>query len=63
LARTTSAIILLVFAAVNLALWRIKKSDRNPACEGPRFPRWLSLAGFVASLLMVAFQVWLTLTA
>jgi APA family basic amino acid/polyamine antiporter len=63
LARTTSAIILLVFAAVNLALWRIKKSDPNPACEGPRFPRWLSLAGFVASLLVVAFQVWLTLTA
>lgn len=47
LARTTSLLTLVIFALINLALWRIKARDPNP--EGAMlFPRWLSLFGFLA---------------
>lgn len=61
LAKATSAIILLIFAGVNLALWLVKGRDPDPGGAGPRYPRWLPLMGFAASLLVVGFQTWLLL--
>lgn len=56
LAETTSFITLMVFAVVNLSLWRVKR--REPLPEGVRgFPAWLPLAGFAACLLFVLFQL------
>jgi amino acid transporter len=44
LAQITSSILLLVFVAVNLSLWRIKGVDPDPPEEGlVCFPRWLPL--------------------
>lgn len=57
LAEITSLITLLVFALVNLSLWRIKRRDPRP----PGiiiFPRWLSLAGFLFSFAFALFQLW-----
>lgn len=56
LAKTTSAIILLVFAAVNLALWRIKRDDPDPYGAEPRFPRWLPLVSFIVTISVLLFQ-------
>ncbi|MEJ2132944.1 MAG: APC family permease, partial [Gammaproteobacteria bacterium] len=48
LAQATSIIMLTVFAAVNLALWRLKAREPHPA--GVRtFPRWIPMVGFVVS--------------
>ena len=66
LARATSAIILVVFASVNLALWRIRgRLAREPeqaasadGYSGPCFPRWLSLLGFGGSCAMLLFELW-----
>jgi amino acid transporter len=56
LARATSAAILVVFALVNLALLRIRR--RTPAPPGVRvYPATMPLAGFVLSLLLLAFQL------
>lgn len=56
LAKTTSFIVLIVFALVNLALLRIKRRDPRPA--GVRiFPPGIPFAGFVASSGFVALQV------
>jgi amino acid transporter len=56
LARATSAAILVVFALVNLALLRIRR--RAPAPPGVRvWPAAVPLAGFVLSLLLLAFQL------
>lgn len=59
LANVTSGIILAVFALVNLALWRTKRDDPDPEGEGPRFPIWLPVAGFVATVLVLGFKLWL----
>jgi len=63
LARTTSITMLLVFALVNLALWRIKR--RQPHPPGLRvLPLWVPLAaflvcvGFVASELLQLAGAW-----
>ena len=61
LAKATSAIILLIFAGVNLALWRVKGRDPDPAGDGPRYPRALPLAGFAICIAVLAFQGWLLL--
>ncbi len=61
LAKSTSAIILLIFAGVNLALWLVKGRDPDPHGDGPRYPRWLPLAGCAISLSVLAFQAWLLL--
>lgn len=58
LAKTTSAIILGIFATVNLALWRIKGRDPDKAGEGPRLPRALPLFGFAACVAVLLFQAW-----
>lgn len=56
LARATSAAILVVFALINLALLRIRR--RSPAPPGVRvYPAAVPLAGFVLSLLLLAFQL------
>jgi amino acid transporter len=57
LAEATSAIMLMVFALVNLAAWRIKR--RMPADEGlPSIPTWVPLVGFVVSVLFVVSRLW-----
>lgn len=58
LAKITSAILLLVFAGVNLALWRIKRANPDVAGAGPRYPRWVPMTGFAVSLLVLLFQGW-----
>jgi APA family basic amino acid/polyamine antiporter len=48
LAEVTSFLALLVFAAVNLALFRIKRRD-GPAAGLATVPIWVPVAGFIAS--------------
>jgi amino acid transporter len=56
LAKTTSLITLLVFALVNLALWRIKRFDRHPV--GVRVvPRWVPALGFLISLAFAVYTL------
>lgn len=47
LAEATSVLMLVVFATVNLALWRIKGRGEDPATtvQGFRTPRWVALLG------------------
>ena len=61
LARATSAIMLVNFTAVNLALWRIKRRDPDPTGVGPRLPAWLPLcgAGSCAGALLMQGWAWL----
>lgn len=61
LAQLTSGIILVVFALVNLSLFRVKRVDPDPDGEGPRLPILLPLAGFMASLAIVVYQIWIVL--
>ena len=63
LARSTSAIMLVIFSLVNVSLWRVKKRDPDPAGEGPRFPRWLPLVGAASCIGVLAFQAWTLLVA
>ena len=58
LARATSTIMLINFALVNLALWRIKATEPDPPSEGPRLPRWLPLVAASSCLGMLCFQRW-----
>ena len=57
LAKVTSGVILVVFALVNLALWRLKGRDPDRDGVGPRLPRWLPLIGFVSCLALLATQL------
>ena len=52
LARTTSLLMLTVFALVNLALWKIKRGRRSPVSFRP-LPIWVPIAGFFVSSGMV----------
>ncbi|MDH5785895.1 MAG: APC family permease [Chromatiales bacterium] len=57
LAEITSLFTLLVFAVVNLSLWRVK--GREPyVADAPLFPRWMPLCGFLFSTLFILFQLW-----
>lgn len=57
LAETTSFITLLVFAMVNLSLWRVKRREPPPA--GIRvYPLWLPVAGTLACLAFVVFKLY-----
>jgi APA family basic amino acid/polyamine antiporter len=58
LAEATSFIILIIFAIVNLSLWRIKGRDNRDSKQKISFPRWVSLFGFITSILVLVFQVW-----
>lgn len=61
LAKITSSVILIVFATVNLALWRIKRRDPDEGGAGPRFPPPLPLVAFAATVLVLGFELWLAL--
>lgn len=61
LAATTSFLLLMVFALVNLSLLVVKR--RLPAAPGVRsYPRWVPAAGLASTLGLIAFElaVWLT---
>jgi len=53
LAELTSLILLIVFAAANLALWRIKGGGPDTS-SGFSIPRWVPALGFLVSLSIVA---------
>ncbi len=58
LARATSTVTLIVFALVNVALWRIKTRDGSEA-DAVCYPLWVPVTGFllcVGCLLLNAFQ-------
>lgn len=57
LAEITSLITLFVFAMVNLSLWRVKGKE-PVVVDGPNFPRWMPLCGFLFSILFILFQLW-----
>jgi amino acid transporter len=56
LAEATSTLLLLLFAAVNLALVLLQRRSRAQA--GFRVPHWVPLAGCVTSLLLIPAQIW-----
>ncbi len=60
LARVTSLLLLLVFAAINLALLRIQ---RRPAAQysGFRVPAWVPLGGFLSSSALLGYQLYAAL--
>ena len=59
LARTTSAVILVIFTLVNLSLWRIKRADPDLEGRGPRLPTWLPLVSACTCLAVLCFQGWM----
>jgi len=59
LAKITSAIILIVFGALNLALWVIKRREPDPDGLGLRLPGWLPLVGAASAALVLVSQFWL----
>ena len=62
LARTTSAIILLVFAAVNLSLWLIKGREVAPPPGVFAIPRWVPMLGFSSCLAALMMELWIRTT-
>lgn len=58
LAESTSFIILIIFAIVNLSLWLIKGRENRDTKQKISFPRWVSLFGFSTSIVVLVFQVW-----
>lgn len=58
LAESTSFIILIIFAIVNLSLWRIKGRENRDSKQRISFPRWVSLFGFITSIVVIVFQAW-----
>jgi len=59
LARVTSGIILVIFAAVNLALWRIKRNNHDRDSKAIRVHDWLPPIGGLSCVFALAFQIWL----
>jgi len=55
LAEITSFLALIVFAAVNLALWRIKR--RDPAPDTLIVPAWVPVAGFASSAGILIWRI------
>lgn len=58
LAESTSFIILIIFAIVNISLWRIKGRENRDSKQKVSFPRWVSLFGFITSIGVIVFQAW-----
>lgn len=58
LAESASFIILIIFAIVNLSLWRIKGRENRDCKQEISFPRWVSLFGFITSIAVLVFQLW-----
>jgi amino acid transporter len=55
LAKATSYFLLMVFALVNLALWRLKREVAHPPGI-IRIPFWVPVTGFFASAAFVVIQ-------
>lgn len=58
LAESTSFIILIIFSIVNLSLWLIKGREKEDIKQTISFPRWVSLFGFIVSIVVLIFQAW-----
>jgi amino acid transporter len=56
LAEITSLITLIIFAVVNLALWRLKRRGPGPA-DAPAIPIWVPVVGGLSSLAFALFQI------
>lgn len=61
LARWTSAIILVIFALVNLSLWIVRGRDKVIPEGAIRVPRWLPLVGCLCCAGVLGYQLWLAL--
>lgn len=61
LARSTSVIILVVFAFVNLSLWRLKGREISPPPGVFAMPRWVSMLGFSSCLAALVVELWIRL--
>ena len=59
LAKATSFVTLLVFAAMHLALLVIKRREPDPA-NALIYPAWIPAVGFFVSLMLLMFQLWAT---
>ena len=57
LAQITSFLTLLVFAAINLALWRMKRGQKMRREGGIDLPAWIPLAGFLLCSAFVLIQL------
>ena len=57
LAQITSFLTLLVFAAINLALWRMKRGQKMRRAGGIDLPPWIPLAGFLLCSAFVLIQL------
>jgi amino acid transporter len=63
LAKATSYFLLIVFALVNLSLWRLKRHSTTGGSGMFCVPRWVPVTGFLASAVFVVLQAVLELTA
>jgi len=61
LAKATSFFLLIVFALVNLSLWRLKGRTAAGRHDTFRVPRWVPATGFFASVIFVVLQAMLEL--
>ncbi len=57
LAKVTSFITLVVFGAINLALWRLKTRPETKPADGINVPTWVPAIGFLICLLFVLAQL------
>jgi APA family basic amino acid/polyamine antiporter len=62
LAKATSFFLLIVFALVNLSLWRLKRRRVSGGGDTFHVPRWVPVTGFFASIVFVVLQALLELT-
>jgi APA family basic amino acid/polyamine antiporter len=61
LAKATSFFLLVVFALVNLSLWRLKRHTATEGYNAFCVPRWVPASGFFASMVFVVMQAVLEL--
>lgn len=58
LAETTSIVALTIFAIVNIALLRIKRTENGTDGQHFSVPSWVPFLGLLASVALVAFDIW-----
>jgi len=56
LAKITSAVLMLIFALVNLSLLQLKRRPDWLDREGPTYPRWVPAAGLLVTVAFLLFQ-------
>jgi amino acid transporter len=56
LVKATNTILLMVFAFVNLFLSKIKRDEAEPPDEGPNYPIWLPMVGFLVCAVFLVFH-------